>query len=82
MAQAIGMRRNRVIQRPSERLPPSHIVAAAAVRYGRVSGFGMFGTAGPQCTERIDMEQMTDAMMPFFTLAIVLMGIETVFDMF
>lgn len=28
------------------------------------------------------MEQMTDAMMPFFTLAIVLFGIETVFDMF
>lgn len=28
------------------------------------------------------MEQVTDAMMPFFTLAIVLFGIETAFDMF
>ena len=27
------------------------------------------------------MEQMTDAMMPFFTLAIVLMGVETAFNM-
>lgn len=28
------------------------------------------------------MDQVIDAMMPFFTLAIVLFGIETVFDMF
>ena len=28
------------------------------------------------------MDQVMDAMMPFFTLAIVLFGIETVFDMF
>lgn len=42
----------------------------------------MFGMEDPQYSERIDMEQMTDAMMPFFTLAIVLFGIETVFDMF
>ena len=37
--------------------------------------------AEPQHTERIDVDQVTDAMMPFFTLAIVLFGIETVLDM-
>ena len=82
MAQVIGLRRNRVIQRLSERLPPSHIVAAAAVRYGLALGFGMFGMEDPQHTEGIGMDQVMDAMMPFFTLAIVLFGIETVFDMF
>lgn len=45
-------------------------------------GFCMLGMAEPQHTERIDMDQVIDAMLPFFTLAIVLFGIETVFDIF
>ena len=41
----------------------------------------MLGREEPQHTERIDMNQVIDAMMPFFKLAIVLFVIETVFDM-
>lgn len=42
----------------------------------------MLGREELQHTERIDMNQVIDAMMPFFKLAIVLFAIETVFDMF
>lgn len=42
----------------------------------------MLGREELQHTERIDMDQVIDAMMPFFKLAIVLFAIEIVFDMF
>lgn len=42
----------------------------------------MLGGEELQHTEGIDMNQVIDAMMPFFKLAIVLFVIETVFDMF
>lgn len=42
----------------------------------------MLGGEELQNTERLDMNQVIDAMMPFFKLAIVLFAIETVFDMF
>lgn len=41
----------------------------------------MLGREEPQHTERIDMNQVIDAMMPFFKFAIILFVIETVFDM-
>lgn len=42
----------------------------------------MLGREELQHTERIDMDQVTDAIMPFMAFAFVLFGIETVFDMF
>ena len=41
----------------------------------------MLDMAEPRHTERIDVDQVIDAIMPFMALAFVLMGIETVFDM-
>lgn len=57
-------------------------IIAAATKLACLLSLNLSSRHRCPSSERICMEQITDAMMPFFTLAIVLFGIETVFNMF